>query len=438
VTSQQEVLEDLERMIASRLQERRGSGGSRSTEFVRSAEQFLDELERLRDSIRSEEEARRSEETPRESESEGMSEGLRVLFRGPEPEAPRERELDGEPEAAEQIEFPAEPEVAEPYVAPGPQVPPEPEVAREPAAAPGPAVTETGPGEREPQEAGAIGGQSRFFRAFLGSLERPRAPVPTGFPTLDALLGGGLHPGLHVISGSVDSGGRAFLQNVLWKAVSEERRAAYFTLASGSQRAWEEMIVTLSHLLGDRPLTLEQIRDTASAASWKEEIRRLDEMLGRSLIPYVHLVDQVVAGPFPITAFLRQLDESLEVAGPAPPLLLIDGLPQLSIFLGARRQLEVGSLVLELDTYLRGRRLPGLLLSEWSPRGRKRWEDQGTDHLGSGLIQFSRRRRRAPLAQLAEVGVTVVKQPRSPRQGKLRFALDRASGLLVEVPVLGD
>jgi hypothetical protein len=308
----------------------------------------------------------------------------------------------------------------------------EPSAAGEPSTVAEPSVFQAVPQSRAESRAQ----ESPYFATFSRGLAETPVGLATGLPQLDDLLGGGLEPGLYVVTGPPGSGGRALLLNMLWKTVSEGRTARYYCLATGAQRVWEEMVITLSHLLGENPLSRSDLRRSKETGSQTNDVRRLDAILMQSFLPYVTLHESLPASPFPLTAFLRELDGGRGPSAP-PDLVLLDGLPQLLATLQAPDALTGGSLLLELDVLLRNRGVPGLLLSEGASGSRGRWEEQGLEHLGSGLIAMrrhgGRRKHRLGLG-LEQLSLRVLKQPGGLRQGRVVLVLDTASGMLAEAP----
>jgi hypothetical protein len=311
-------------------------------------------------------------EPPRES----MSEGLRVLFRRqPEPEPP--------PEPAQEA------------------VP----------------VTRTGE-------------ESVYFLRFRRSLGTSRAPLETGLPSVDELLQGGLGPGLALVSARPPGCGRALALNLLWQAVTEERSALYYALATGAQRLWMDMIVMLSHLTEDNPLRPADLTQPVRARSRVARIQRLDALLARAFLPYLTVVETLPAGPHRLTAFLRHLERQLQGRN---DLLVLDDLARLEVLLGVASYRERAALLVELEAVLQDRTIPGIVLTHPGWSGRRSAED-GLENLGSALLRL-RPAGKDPVPHTSSVSLRVLKQPGSSRPGtEVRVLHDRHSGLFVEAP----
>jgi hypothetical protein len=196
------------------------------------------------------------------------------------------------------------------------------------------------------------------------------------------------------------------------------------------------MVITLSHLMSEQPLDRADLRGGPHSTGRQEEIRQLDAVLVEAFFPHVTLHEVLPAGPLPAGAFLREMEGGREVAAP-PDLILLDGLPQILATLQIPGRLAAGSLLLELDVLLRRRGVTGLLLSEGAAWSRGRWEEQGLEHLGSGLLTVRRQRgrREARLGPgLEQLSLRLLKQPGGHRQGTVPLVLDTASGMLAEAP----
>lgn len=273
-----------------------------------------------------------------------MSEGLRLLFGG----------------AA------AAPPAAGPSPAPAP--------ASEPAPQPAPA-----PGPEPSREPGAAPEGSPYFQAFLVETAGRRPPLASGLAGLDELLDGGFHSGLSVVSSRAAWAARSLLENMLWKAATEQKKVVYYHPAGRGQEIWQRLLLTLGHLIGE-PLRREQLAARPVSEKTLDEVRRLDALFTATVLPHLSLRELRPAGPLPLVSLLREIDEALplETGPPAgtslstgsglPGLVLIDGFAALSLLPGLRDPGDVAGLLLELDGLLRRRRVAGLLL--WERRRR--------------------------------------------------------------------
>ena len=73
--------------------------------------------------------------------------------------------------------------------------------------------------------------------------ERAADSVPTGFPSIDRMLGGGLRRGeLVVIGGDVGSGKSALAQGIALRATRGGYRVAYVTSESSAERVYERLL----------------------------------------------------------------------------------------------------------------------------------------------------------------------------------------------------
>jgi hypothetical protein len=200
---------------------------------------------------------------------------------------------------------------------------------------------------------------SRFLRRFL----RQSAPVPelapSGLPTLDARLGGGFGPGIHVVLGMAGTANTAFLEAVAWEAVGSRRPVLYFAFKTESLRVWERLIATLGSILDGPGIAPAALRGRELMPDDLQTLSRLDSALQTSVLPYISLVDRPTKGrdlSIFLTELLSRAEEVAEQHG-RPPLVLIDGLEELLALTGSP-PLQVLS---RLDETLAADSLPGLL-----------------------------------------------------------------------------
>jgi hypothetical protein len=404
------------------------SGTAKTAEDEGEEDLVNDELRRLRARMRADEEAWARQDAPaRAGRLEGneglgepapdrpgtphgaLSEGLRVLF-----ERPREQTRP--------------PGVAEPEAAPPGTAPPGTAEPSEDEPTGAPLRAQESP--RRGPHFERTGSESPYFLRFRQAVTAGRAPLETGITRLDEVLQGGLASGLSVVSARPPATGRAFALNLLWQAISQERHALCYTLAGGAQALWQDLIVMLSYLTEDDPLTAGDLGRSERARAELTRVQRLDSVLGRTFLPFVTVAETIPAGPHPLTTFLRTLER--QVAS-GVDLLVLDDLAQLEALLGLARYRERAALLAELEALLREHELPGLLLTYPGWSGRRSAED-GLEHLGSVLLRL----RSVPESRLPDtsnVRLQVMKQPGPGRPGEqVQLLLDRSSGLLAEAP----
>ncbi len=198
-------------------------------------------------------------------------------------------------------------------------------------------------------------GHSSYFQEFVRTAALRRQIMSSGDRRLDDLLGGGLHPGLYLLSGSGARTQRAFLDNLMWGAVEQKHPVRYCAFDTGVQAVWERMIVALGSLIGELVLP-EDLRVSTGDDDVSDRVRAIDAMLVRNVLPYVQLRDSVGSDEkVSPSRFLAALDGWLIREG-APRLLIIDSFCGLDgLVAGEEEPRDRAELAGELDRLLKER-----------------------------------------------------------------------------------
>lgn len=269
------------------------------------------------------------------------------------------------------------------------------------------------------QEPPAEAGHSLYYRAFIKGVGLKDQVNPSGWGRLDDLLGGGFHPGLHVLSGHRPGMRRAFLDNVMWGAVEQKRPVWYYALDTGTQAVWERMIVTLSSLLGET-VRAEELHSSTAADDVVARVGKVDSALVRNVLPHVWLRDPAGTDHPDPHRFVADVEANL-LSEAGPHLLLIDSLFRtVHPHLGGDAAGEV-RLVDEFDRLLRRR--SSVAVAAVSSDFAARLMNVGRGH----LLLASRAGSALGAAASEDVVVTAHKD------GRVRseiFAADGATGLL--------
>jgi hypothetical protein len=217
------------------------------------------------------------------------------------------------------------------------------------------------PTSRMQVTSGQIVGPSQYFARYLAQKGHPVDVVSTGLDELDRHLGGGFHPGLHLIAGRRGAGKTAFLESVAWEAFSTKRPVIYYSLRDGSQAVWMRLIGVLGALLeGPRvPASTLASRDLDSREL--AAVRSLDGELQGLVLPLLSLVDEPPLTADPWTALLEDLvrrARRAEQLHGKVPLAIVDDLDQLLLLTGPR---PLAAMLSHLDRTLVGASVPGLL-----------------------------------------------------------------------------
>ncbi len=202
---------------------------------------------------------------------------------------------------------------------------------------------------------------SRFLRRFLQRTAPSPELAPSGLASLDSRLAGGFGPGLHLVLGPTGVGKTAFLESMVWEAVSDKRPVLYYALKEGSLRTWERLISTVGHVLDGRSIPVSALRARTLAPQELETLARLDLALQSAVLPYLSLVDTVSASTPTLSAFIQDVrlraQEAME-QHQRIPLLLVDDLERLRFLTGSGPLLPLLS---RLDGTLTADSVPGLL-----------------------------------------------------------------------------
>jgi hypothetical protein len=161
--------------------------------------------------------------------------------------------------------------------------------------------------------------------------------MSSGDRRLDDLLGGGLHPGLYLLSGSGARMQRAFLDNLMWGAVEQKHPVRYCAFDTGTQAVWERMIVALGSLIGE-PVLPDDLRVSTGDDDVSVRVGAVDAVLVRNVLPYVLLRDSVGSDE-KVSAglFLAALDGWLVREG-GSRLLIIDSFSGLEGLLASEEE----------------------------------------------------------------------------------------------------
>ena len=175
-----------------------------------------------------------------------------------------------------------------------------------------------------PRRAGPMtdSNHSSHYEAFLRRAALRSHVISSGYERLDDLMGGGLRPGLHFLTGHHTRMRRAFLDNLMWGAVEQRRPICCHALDTGAQAVWERMIVMLGSLLGE-PVLPAELRTSTGVDDVAVRVGWIDAVLVRNVLPYVQLRDSVDVDAARPHRFMAALDAWLLHEG-GPRLLTID------------------------------------------------------------------------------------------------------------------
>jgi hypothetical protein len=267
---------------------------------------------------------------------------------------------------------------------------------------------------------------SRYLRRFLQQSHPAPEPARSGLVTLDAWLGGGFAPGMHLLLGTASGVKTAFLEALAWEAVGTRRPVLYFTLRAGSLRVWERLISTMGTIMDVPAVAPAALRGRELVPDDLENLARLDSALQAAVLPYLTLIDRPARGG-DLSAFVTSLRsyalEATEKHGRLP-LVLIDGLDEVLAFTGS---LPPELVIARLDEALAADSLPGVVAAG----------SLGSDQEdGEGLPGQSTLSLEVPAPGPAMLGgrldLKVLKNPATGSTGDLRLLLDPSSGLFAE------
>jgi replicative DNA helicase len=198
---------------------------------------------------------------------------------------------------------------------------------------------------------------ARVLRRLDGAMdgEPPADTVPTGFASVDALLGGGLRRGdLAVLGGDVASGKSALALAVAVRAASAGHRAAYLTAECSVERLVERALCIEGRVRVD-DLRSGTLDDAARTAVGGAALRLRDAALT--------MLELAADGAGSVAALAPRV--------PPPELLVVDGLPALAP-VGRARDEALGEAARALKELARSRGVAVLLLAplDVSPAGR--------------------------------------------------------------------
>jgi hypothetical protein len=271
--------------------------------------------------------------------------------------------------------------------------------------------------------------QSGFLQRFLERTDRWTELAPSGIPPVDARLGGGFGPGLHVVAGGPGVGKTAFLESAAWEAVSSERPVLYYAFKEGALGAWRRLVSTLGYILDGPTVPLGNLRSGALTPGDVDTLRRLDLSLQTSVLPYLCLVEHRPVGVDTLGAFVEDVRSRAQTAQERHgrvPLLLVDDLDGL---LPPARSQSQSRLLVSLGEALVADSIPGLLATTQSDRSPTRPERLPCKTM---LTLAS-----APVAARGHwdhLSLDLQTSVLSGWKGKIPLVLDRRSGLFTHAP----
>lgn len=279
----------------------------------------------------------------------------------------------------------------------------------------------------ESAPAGSTPEPSRFLRRYLQQTAPDPEPAHSGLPFVDACLGGGFGPGLHLVVGSTVAVSTAFLEAVAWEAVGSRRPVLYYPFRSGGLPVWERLVATLGAMFDGPGLDPAALRGRELSPSDVETLARLDSTLQATVFPYLSLIDGPDDGGGDLSAFVAGLRshawETAERLG-RPPVVLMDGLDALLAVTGLLPPLQVLS---RLDEALAGDSLPCLLAAD--PAG---YLEDEQDGLPVRTMMRLETWSQEPAAGGGRVDLEIRKNLATGWTGVMPLLLDPLSGLFAE------
>jgi hypothetical protein len=268
---------------------------------------------------------------------------------------------------------------------------------------------------------------SVFLRRFLQEFSRPRDLASTGLGGLDARLGGGFGPGVHLLGGPSALERSAVLDSAVWEAVASERPVVFYALREGSLRAWQRFIAALSSIAGSSTVSLETFRAGILETVDVEALTQLDTVFQRRVSPFLSLVESFPANPDALGAFVEDIRgksrEAEETTG-RMPLVVLDDLERLFFLLGPRRLSRV---LVRLDQVLSADSMPGLFATGLASRL--------TDVQESRAAQTILITSPTPPSESKELGLVnlrLLANRQTGWTGAVRLVVDRATGIVAE------
>ena len=160
--------------------------------------------------------------------------------------------------------------------------------------------------------------------ASLYMLDDATEPVPTGFKDLDAVLGGGLQPGLYVL-GAVSSLGKTTLAVQIADHIAEEGHPALFVTIE--QSAAEIVAKSLSRLASEsgRDFSTTDVMSAQRRRKWEEgEYNRFMRVCERYTAQIAANLRILEGTKQPSVADVRAVAEAMAAHDGVPPVIFID------------------------------------------------------------------------------------------------------------------
>lgn len=171
-------------------------------------------------------------------------------------------------------------------------------------------------------------GMRAFEQRFMPTVEKQTSPVSLGLGTVDAYLGGGFGPGLHLVAGRKGAGKTAFLDTIAWEAVSSERPVLYYTLKEGTTAARSRLMGTLAAIMGFSFADLNTLPDQGPVTKDLGRLRSVERTLQSTVLTRVSLIDHIPAYTDMFEAFSEDLRlrsrEAQREHGELPVVLIDD------------------------------------------------------------------------------------------------------------------
>ncbi|MCL5735234.1 MAG: DnaB helicase C-terminal domain-containing protein [Actinobacteria bacterium] len=270
---------------------------------------------------------------------------------------------------------------------------------------------------------------STYLRRYSASGSYSSEPVSSGFPHLDNRLSGGFGAGLHLMAGKPGVGKTAFLESVAWENISEKRPVLYYTLKEDGLAVWQRLIFTAGQIIGDRMLSMDDLRAHALSTEDRATLASLDRSLQVAVLPYMSLLEAIPASSDGLGAFVK--DASLRAHEAADkhgrnPLVLMDDLDRLLLLTRVRPASHVLSVV---DETLAADSLTGIIVATIA--GSLDFSPEKTEvRTASSLVAAVENP--TPLLRLIDLSVQLNRQ--TGWTGSIPLVLDAHSGLLLEAP----
>jgi len=169
---------------------------------------------------------------------------------------------------------------------------------------------------------------SPLLQRFMPTAEQASPLYSSGLDVVDARLGGGFGPGLHLISGRAGAGKTAFIESAAWDAVSSQRPVLYYALKEGDAATRDRLTATLAGIMGFSTITLGALRERRLSVGDHATLRSLQRVLQTSVLARLSLIDTVHAYGDMFAALADDVQlrsrEAVKAHGEAPIVIIDD------------------------------------------------------------------------------------------------------------------